>query len=622
MGLDKYLEERKAKTELVTFDNLPVRVKKGADRELEVLAAPYGGHIDGKDADGEYFSEKTDFYADVGDKRPAMYLHGKTPRGTTALKPSSIGKGEVSRRDTEGLWMDVKLGDGELADRVWQAAQIGKARASSGAVNYLVRTSKDGEILSWPLAEISLFDGGQGRRPANELVQVSLKSMFDNAGIELPESFVKSGELETELVQGEDSDKKGDGNISQGDIKMTEQIIDYAAIAAEAAAKVRAELAAEEAEKAAKAEHDQQIAEEAYKKGREEAEAEAKAQQKAWEKKPPAYNKTVGKNAESEGSDEFINWMRTGDDGMKKVLKPADLSGYQEAGKALQVGSDTEGGYLAPDDFYGDIVAKRDQMAWTRNVGINFWNTDKKHVDVPIEDTSMTKFAVTAEEAAYSDSDPIFGNVEITVYKFTRTNKFSEELLADEDSNLMNWYTNSLARAMALTESYYVAIGSGSSQPQGALVGGTAGLTFDSADQITADEIPELFYKLGSGYRRDAVWLMNEDTEGYLRKLRDANDFAFDMRGANLNVSGDWKYETFYAGRPIYTETGMSTIGTGLKTVLIGNWQYYTFAEHTNLAITRNPYLYEANGQIGFFARQRFGGAVTQAEAFQYATQA
>jgi HK97 family phage major capsid protein len=262
-------------------------------------------------------------------------------------------------------------------------------------------------------------------------------------------------------------------------------------------------------------------------------------------------------------------------------------------------------------------------MAWTRNVGMTIIPTSLKNVQVPTESTVMSNFAVTAEEAAYSDSDPIFGEVDITVYKFTRTNKISEELLSDQAANLEEYYANSLARAWAKTESNMVAVGTGSSQPQGVFVGGTAGLTFDSADQITADEIPELFYTLGNGYRSESVWLMNDQTEGYLRKIRDANDFAFDhFNSGNVGVQGNWRWNQFYGHRPVYTESGISTIATAVKTVLIGNFAFYGLVEHTSLAVARNPYLYQANGQVGFFAKVRFGGAVLQAEAFQYGTQA
>lgn len=200
--LENYLETIKMQTELVTYDNLPVRVK--GNRVLEVLGAPYGGHAEGKDADGEWFSPRTDFMLEQGDRRPALYLHGRTPRGSASLKPELIGKATMTRRDDEGVWFDVTLSDGGLAERVWEAAQAGSARASSGAVNYLVRKDTNGEILTWPLAELSVFDIGQGRQPANQLARVELKSLFKSAEIELPESFVKSGELEAKLTDEEE----------------------------------------------------------------------------------------------------------------------------------------------------------------------------------------------------------------------------------------------------------------------------------------------------------------------------------------------------------------------------------------------------------------------------------
>jgi hypothetical protein len=203
MTLADYIENIKSRTELVTRGDLPVAVK--GDRMLEVLGAPYGGQYEGKDADGEFFSDRTDFMLDIGDRRPALYLHGRTPRGSAAINPELIGKAVMAKRDSAGVWFDVMLSDNPLADRVWEAANAGTAKASSGAVNYLVRKDASGEILTWPLAELSVFDTGQGRQPANQLARVELKSLFKSAQIELPESFVKSGELETELVDADES---------------------------------------------------------------------------------------------------------------------------------------------------------------------------------------------------------------------------------------------------------------------------------------------------------------------------------------------------------------------------------------------------------------------------------
>jgi len=38
------------------------------------------------------------------------------------------------------------------------------------------------------------------------------------------------------------------------------------------------------------------------------------------------------------------------------------------------------------------------------------------------------------------------------------------------------------------------------------------------------------------------------------------------------------------------------------------------------LTLSRNPYVYQANGQIGLFVKQRFGGAVLQSAALKYLT--
>ena len=82
----------------------------------------------------EYFSARTDFMVDVGDRRPALYFHGFTPDKKMSVKPTSnvIGKATAARTDDDGLWMEVELKEGRLADRVYDAAEAGTCRASTG----------------------------------------------------------------------------------------------------------------------------------------------------------------------------------------------------------------------------------------------------------------------------------------------------------------------------------------------------------------------------------------------------------------------------------------------------------------------------------------------------------
>jgi len=178
-------------------------VKKTPDGwALEVLGAPYGGHLSGKDADGDYFSERTNFMLEVGDERPVLYYHGADDRGFPTRTPQVIGKARVSRRDSQGLWFDVVLDKAkEYSKRIYDAALEGLARASSGAVNYLVRRAGDGELLTWPIGELTLIDKADKRRPANDLAVAYLKAAYHEANIDFPEAFVKTEEVKTFAVE-------------------------------------------------------------------------------------------------------------------------------------------------------------------------------------------------------------------------------------------------------------------------------------------------------------------------------------------------------------------------------------------------------------------------------------
>ena len=180
-------------------------VHKTADGwALQVLGAPYGGHLSGKDADGDYFSENTNFMMGVGDERPVLYYHGADDLGMPTSRPQVIGKATVTRRDSQGLWFDVVLDKAkEFSKRIYDAALNGLARASSGAINYLVRRGEDGELLTWPIGELTLIDRTDLRRPANELAVAYLKAAYYEVGMDFPEAFAKSEELK---ASAEDDD--------------------------------------------------------------------------------------------------------------------------------------------------------------------------------------------------------------------------------------------------------------------------------------------------------------------------------------------------------------------------------------------------------------------------------
>lgn len=295
----------------------------------------------------------------------------------------------------------------------------------------------------------------------------------------------------------------------------------------------------------------------------------------------------------------FRHYLRTGDAGGIKA--------------AMQGQTDSEGGYAVPDDFYARVIEKVGELSVPRRAGATVIQTSLDVVKVPTEATRST-FAVIAEEGTYGQSEPTLGQVSITVHKAGFRILISEELLVDEKANLMGFIESQVAKALATYENAAATVGSGTGAWQGVTVGGTAGLTLASTTAVTAAEINNLFYKLKSDYRQNASWTFENATEGAIRALT-GNPFYFQQTPAG-------ELEGRILGRPVYVTDEMPSMTAAQKSIVVGDWSRYAIAERQGLSIRQNPYLYQATGQVALFCSVRSGGAVLQAEAFQYATQA
>ena len=332
----------------------------------------------------------------------------------------------------------------------------------------------------------------------------------------------------------------------------------------------------------------------------------AKAEElKTWaeEKGNPLVMEESKPGGDHDGMDTFRYWMKTGDE--------------TAARKALQEGTGSEGGFLVPDDFVARITEKRDNASFVRAMGVQVLQTSRDAIDVPTEGTSLTKFSRTAEEGAVSTNDPSFAQNNIIVHKWTKMTKISDELLADDAANLEEFYSNAVARAMAQTEAYYVAIGSGSSQHLGIFEGGdTDAQAFDTSSHIEPVEIYELLTNLKTGYLPGAAWLMNPATWQHLITLRNTANWAFgaaDM--ATLSTAGGPQVGSLY-GKPVFLQDDIATIAASTCVIMVGDPAYYALVERQGLQVSRNPYLYQANGQVGFFNTFRQGGSVLVEEAW------
>ena len=255
-----------------------LQVKAIGDWELDVLGIPFGGPNAGKDAHGEYFSAKTDL--ELNSVKPLIhYYHGYDETGKPQGKPEKIGmvKGYDVRSD--GVWWRVALDKAsKFAQRVWDAAKRGIAAASSGTAEHLRRVTKEGEIVYWPVFELSLFDTENGKLPANSYAVAlpALKAVYEQAGVSLPDILRETSEAEAEAKGDEHrADAVQSVNGEANNLKTGVPIMD------EKEKQVDINQAVTDAVKAAFAEREAAAKAEADRKA--EIESAVKAEKEKWE---------------------------------------------------------------------------------------------------------------------------------------------------------------------------------------------------------------------------------------------------------------------------------------------------------------------------------------------------
>jgi hypothetical protein len=224
-------------------------IKAGDEWRLEVLGVPFGSASD-KDSDGQYFDSDTAVHGDKYPTIPAVYYHGRDPQGRPMAEIEYFGTAKHTRTDARGHWYEVVLDKTKaLARRVWEAAQKGIARASSGAAPHLVRIDQaTGRIKEWAVVELSVFDAEGGRQPANKhaVALPMLKAIYEQAGIELQPEAVGNGAADTKNNKSGVNTMENQDGVKQMIVEEVKQIVTEALKAqneanaqAQEAAKVR-----------------------------------------------------------------------------------------------------------------------------------------------------------------------------------------------------------------------------------------------------------------------------------------------------------------------------------------------------------------------------------------------
>ncbi|MFI5410150.1 phage major capsid protein [Kaistia sp. UC242_56] len=299
----------------------------------------------------------------------------------------------------------------------------------------------------------------------------------------------------------------------------------------------------------------------------------------------------------------FTGYLRAG----RESLSPDEV-------KALTIGDDTAGGYLAPAEFSTEIVKGIVEFSPVRQAA-RVGSIASGSIILPKRTGRPTAHWV-GETEDRSETESSYGQMEISAHEMACFVDVSNRLLEDAAVNVEAEVGSDLAEEFGRLEGVSFLTGDGVKKPLGLLkdpdvirvpTGNAATLGAAPADLlITA------LYSLPATYRTRSAWMMNGATLSAIRKLKDGQgNFLWQP----AFVAG--QPETIL-GYPVIEALDMPDIGAGTEPIIFGDFaSAYRIYDRLALSILRDPYSKATNGLTRFHARRRVGGGMVQAEALR-----
>lgn len=236
--------------------------------------------------------------------------------------------------------------------------------------------------------------------------------------------------------------------------------------------------------------------------------------------------------------------------------------------------------------------------------------------------------AFQAEAAAATDQSPTLAQPTVSTEMGRVNIPYSIEIG-------MDWgdFAGSLSRdiqdAKDTLEASKFAVGTGTNEPFGVVVGATTVFTSSSTNVLFAADLYGVHDALGPRFRQNAVWIMNNAILSKIRQLDTAGGSA--MLTSNLQERSSAEPGSFTDGRanvnvfgkPVYEASGQSgAMTTGQLIAVLGDFRYYKIIDRIGLTVVDAGYAQDATtgmptGQKFLFAYWRTGAKVLSANAFR-----
>ena len=210
------------------------------------------------------------------------------------------------------------------------------------------------------------------------------------------------------------------------------------------------------------------------------------------------------------------------------------------------------------------------------------------------------------ENGAISLADGMndFTTYAVDRHKLVSFVKLDNDFVHDVSFDIEEYLVNRLAGCFARAEDDGFLNGDGVDKPTGILHPEKGAETGVTASALAYDDVVKLFFSVKPEYRKNGVWLMNDETALALRTLKD-NDGNYLWNHCSDTI----------LGKRVEISEYMPGVESGKAPVLFGDFRYYWIVCRSPVTVKPITEKYVTYDQTGYLASEFLDGRLIRREA-------
>ena len=226
-----------------------------------------------------------------------------------------------------------------------------------------------------------------------------------------------------------------------------------------------------------------------------------------------------------------------------------------------------------------------------------------------------TSKILAAESDDLAEFVPEFGGIEVREvlndfqklpverYKLAIMLRLPTEFVTDAVFDLEGYLIRRLAKCFGRAEDKAFITGTGVGEPTG-LLHDTDGAETGTSAALSYDSVIDLYFSVKPEYRKNGVWIMNDETAHALKKLKDDSG-NYLWRGSDDTIMG----------KPVVISEYMPNAESGAKPLLFGDFSYYWLVKRSPVTVKVIKELFALNGQTAYLAFEFLDGKLIRRDA-------